>query len=306
MRYHYSPIWAPPGPDTQGNYRVISRHPSENKSIITTEASSGWVESANNNLGSPDRWPEVSSASLFAEFQREQADRPESLRDVKAVSARFSEAFPTIPSNWPPPRDWLNQTFPGETRTRLNRFNAFNATFGYGVRTLKVLPSNPLEGAPRPTAKSKKAAPLSSDLLIRLHGLAMQRPLRDKAIWLCRFALGWRPVECRRLTLGDVRNAAIQDDGYIMREQKPRRKKEDRSPSPMLPEVLVVLNELAGSMHELPDHSPILYGTRGRHKGKPLGDQGIRGVIPELFMESGIRDQVPDAIPYDLRDSFAA
>ncbi len=129
--------------------------------------------------------------------------------------------------------------------------------------------------------------------------------MRDYTIWLCRFALGWRPVECVRLTLGDVRRAVASADGYITREQKHRHGKENKSPSPIIPEVLDVL-ELAESMADLPDEAPIFYGTSGRHQGKPLGDQGVRGVIRKLFEEAEVHREITDAIPYDLRDSFAA
>ena len=256
---------------------------------------------------SDSNWPLVSSADLFDEYEQELADRPQALPDVKNLRVKFIPAFPAVPSTWPPLRDWLNSTWTGETgRTKRNRFDSLNSTLAYGVRPLKKLPYNPLDGARRPEAKSRKASPLSLDLLSRLHEHAMRKPVRDQAIWLCRFALGWRPIECRRLTLADVRIAVSKNDGYIAREQKHRHGKEDKSPSPIIPEVLDVLNQLAGSMLELPDNAPIFYGMRGRHQGKPLADQGIRGVIRKLFDEAGIREAVPDAIPYDLRDSFAA
>ena len=35
-----------------------------------------------------------------------------------------------------------------------------------------------------------------------------------------------------------------------------------------------------------------------------MGNQAIQGVIRELFTEAGARDEVPDAIPYDPRDTF--
>ncbi len=108
------------------------------------------------------------------------------------------------------------------------------------------------------------------------------------------------------MTSGDVRHAVAKGDGYILREQKHRAGKTSKSPSPMLPEVLEVLDRLVQSVTHSQDDAPLFLGKRGRHEGKPLGDQGIRGIIRELFEEEGVRDEVPDAIPYDLRDSFAA
>ena len=104
---------------------------------------------------------------------------------------------------------------------------------------------------------------------------------------------------------GDVREAVAKAGDYIMREQKHRSGKMDKSPSPILPAVLDVLRQLVVALPDLPDDAPLFRGERGRHRGKPLGDQGVRGVIRDLFAEEGVRDEVPDAIPYDLRDSFA-
>ena len=194
-------------------------------------------------------------------------------------------------------------TEPGQAgRTKRNRFDSLNGLFAYAVSPLRALPSNPLQGARRPEAISRNATPLSLELLTRLHQRAMQLSVRDQAIWLLRFALGWRPIEVRRLLAGDVREALAKTDGYITREQKHRSGKMDRSRSPILPQVLDVLGKL---LEALPDDAALFRGERGRHRGKPLGDQGIRGVIRDLFAEEGVRDEIPDAIPYDLRDSFA-
>ena len=291
IRGRYDPDIVPEEPDFQGRVYLIPVDDEDSEPLSTKHAC----------------WPVVSSAELFTEYEQELADRPQKRRDVKKLGAKFVPAFPDVPSAWPPIREWLNATYQGITgRTKRNRFDSLNSLLTYAVSPLKVLPYNPLEGARRPDANSRKASPLSVELLSRLHELAMQKPVRDQSIWLCRFALGWRPVECRRLTVGDVRRAVTQEDGYISREQKYRSGKESRSPSPILPEVLDVLNRLAVSMPGLPDDAPIFYGTRGRHQGRPLGDDGIRGVIRKLFDEAGIREEVPDAIPYDLRDSFAA
>ena len=89
---------------------------------------------------------------------------------------------------------------------------------------------------------------------------------------------------------------------YILREQKHRRGQTYRSPSPILPEVLDALTEVPEGLRDLPDDAVLFRGTNGRHSRQPLGSQGIRNVIKQLFEEAG----VSDAIPYDLRDSFAA
>jgi hypothetical protein len=111
-----------------------------------------------NGAGTP--WPVVSSEYLFAEFEAEVSDRPHRLEEVKKVKTRFAAAFPTVPSTWPPVRDWLNVTYPGDTgRTRRNRFDTLNSTLAFGVSPLKILPYNPLEGARLPVARARRLAP---------------------------------------------------------------------------------------------------------------------------------------------------
>ena len=250
--------------------------------------------------------PTATSESLFAEYEREIADRPEKLRDLLKVKTKFIERFPTVPTTWPSVRDFLNETYQGPTgRTRRNRFDSLFGLFQYGVNPLRILPFNPLEGARRPQAESRPANPLSVELLQSIHERAMAAPLRDQAVWLLRIGLGWRPVECERLLMGHVRQAFARNDGFIQREQKYRSGKVAQSPSPIVPEVLNVLRDLAEEQHDLEDSDPVFWGTSGRHQGRPLGSQGVRGIIRRLFEQVGVRQELPDAIPYDLRDSFA-
>ena len=251
-------------------------------------------------------WPEVSAAYLFAEYEQEIADRPEKLKDLRSLKGKFMQRFATIPSAWPPLRDFLNETYRGSTgRTRRNRFDSLRGLYGYAVNPLRALPYSPMEGARRPEAESRGPNPLPLSLLKRLHEEAMRGSLRDRGVWLLLFALGWRPVECTRLLAGDVRGAVAKADGYILREQKHRRGKSHSAPAPMLPEVLDVLRQLVDTLPDLPDGEPVFRATSGRHHDKPLGSQGIYHVIRRLFAAVGAWDEQPDAIPYDLRDSFA-
>lgn len=170
---------------------------------------------------------------------------------------------------------------------------------------LHWLPYNPLERARRPEATSRPASPLSLDSLQRIHARANLFPPRDRAIWLLLFGLGWRPIECTRLHVADVRKAVAANDGFIEREQKHRARKAIGSRSPIAPEVLLALKDVADIQPHLANHELQFRGTAGRHSNKPLGYAGIRGVIMRLFDAANVYEQTPDAIPYDLRDSFA-
>ncbi|MCH7483510.1 MAG: hypothetical protein IIC31_11900, partial [Chloroflexi bacterium] len=207
-------------------------------------------------------WPEVLAADLFAEYEQEIADRPEKLKDLRSLKGRFLKRFVTMPSAWPPLRDFLNETYPGSTgRTRRNRFDSMRGLYGYAVSPLRVLPYSSMEGARRPEAESRGPNPLPLSLLKRLHEQAMRGSLRDRGVWLLLFALGWRPVECTRLLAGDVRGAVAKADGYILREQKHRRGKSHSTPAPMLPEVLDVLRQLVDTLPDLADSEPIFRAT---------------------------------------------
>jgi integrase len=83
---------------------------------------------------------------------------------------------------------------------------------------------------------------------------------------------------------------------------------EEKSLPPVLPEVLEVLRELLESLPDLADDQPIFRGAKGagRHQGKPLEAQDVHNVIRRILDEAGGRPEIPDVIPYDLRDSFAA
>ena len=281
-----------------GSVTLVPHTPEEQAAIARLQGVAPALDAA--------AWPEVSAAHLFAEYEQEIADRPEKLKDLRSLKGRFLKRFVTMPSAWPPLRDFLNESYPGATgRTRRNRFDSLRGLYGYAVSPLRVLPYSPMEGARRPEAESRGPNPLPLPLLKRLHEEAMRGSLRDRGVWLLRFALGWRPVECTRLLAGDVREAVAKADGYILREQKHRRGKSHRARAPMLPEVLEVLQQLVDTLPDLADSEPVFRGTSGRHHDKPLGYQGIYHVVRRLFAAVGARDEQPDAIPYDLRDSFA-
>ena len=82
----------------------------------------------------------------------------------------------------------------------------------------------------------------------------------------------------------------------------------ERSVSPILPLVLEHLRQLKETLPDLADDEPIFRSKKGtgRHQRKPWEAQGIRNLIRKIFDDAEVRAEIPDAIPYDLRDSFAA
>ena len=110
------------------------------------------------------------------------------------MKGKFIERFAVVPLEWGPMRDWLNETFPGESsRTRRYRLDPLKDLLDYAV-VLKNLPSNPTPQRSPLKADSRKGKPLSLELLIRLHQRPLAGSLRDPCVWLLRLAMGGAPL----------------------------------------------------------------------------------------------------------------
>ncbi len=103
------------------------------------------------------------------------------------------------------------------------------------------------------------------------------------------FGHGWRQIEVRRITAGDVRSIR---DGIIW-----CRGKEREEYTPLLPETEELLRQLVGT---LSDDEPIIRSTRIRAGiTQPLGEDGMSQLIQQLLGRSGIKYQ-----GHDLRRTF--
>ena len=87
---------------------------------------------------------------------------------------------------------------------------------------------------------------------VRLEPVLVGAPSRLGGCWL---------VTCERPWL---------KSGHVMREQKHRSGKMDKSASSIFPEVLDVLRQFVEALPDLPDDAPLFRGERGRHRGSGL------------------------------------
>ena len=103
------------------------------------------------------------------------------------------------------------------------------------------------------------------------------------------FGHGWRQIEVRRITAGDVRSIR---DGIIW-----CRGKEREEYTPLLSETEELLKQLVGT---LSDDEPIIRSTRMQAgMTQPLGEDGMSQLIQRLFARSSIK-----YLGHDLRRTF--
>ncbi len=81
-----------------------------------------------------------SSKWIFEQYAREVAgpnwenlkvkERPHELKTLLKAEKKFIDTFPSVPLDWPPIRDWLHTTWPGDSgRTRRNMFDVLKRMF---------------------------------------------------------------------------------------------------------------------------------------------------------------------------------
>jgi len=199
---------------------------------------------------------------------------------------RFAKQFPTLPLDTEIIMEYVDK-FTGDTgRYKRNQHDLLNLLYKHAVRFFGI-PDNPFDNLERPVVTQKPIRTLSLKESCKVDSVV--DTITERAVWELTFGHGWRQIEVRRITSGDVRSIS---DGLIL-----CRGKEREELTPLLPKTQVLLQQLAG---KLPDDEPVIRSTRIRAGGtQPLGADGMSQLIQRLFNRAGIK-----YLGHDLRRSF--
>ncbi len=214
-------------------------------------------------------------------IKRYQRLKESSLKTYEKHYAIFAKEFPLLPTDQGTIMNFLER-FDGESgRTRLNWQAELNMLYKHASEKFNV--PNPLDGLPRPRIKHRPVKTLS---LIEA-GLLDTTPntLRERTALDLLLGHGWRQVEVRRITAGDVRDVR---DGIIW-----ARGKEREEYTPLLPETEARLIELAEG---LGSEDRVFRGPRDA-----LGEEGLSKLVGRLYNRAGLHDKSG----HDLRRTFA-
>jgi len=208
------------------------------------------------------------------------------VRTYKKHLNRFAKQFPTLPLETNIVMEYLGR-FKGETgRHKRNQHDLLNILYKHASRSFGIL-ENPLDNLERPIIYHKAIRTLSIEEAYIVDSVV--NTITERAVWEMTFGHGWRQIEVRRITGGDVHSIR---DGIIW-----CRGKERNEHTPLLPETQELLQQLAGT---LSDEEPIIRSRRIRAgTTQPLGADGISQLIQGLFHRSGL-----DYKGHDLRRTF--
>jgi len=198
----------------------------------------------------------------------------------------FAKQYPLLPLETRIIMNYLEQ-FKGDTRRyKQNQHDSLNMLYKHALRFFEI-PQNPLDNLERPTITQKPIRTLSLEEVCKVDSVVYI--ITERAVWELTFGHGWRQIEVRRITAGDVRS--IQD-GVIW-----CRGKEREEFAPILPETQLLLEQLANGLE---DDECVIRSTRIRAgRTQPLGEDGMRQLIQRIISRSGTKYQ-----GHDLRRTF--
>ena len=199
---------------------------------------------------------------------------------------RFARKFPVLPLETTTLMDYLD-CFNGQTgRYKRNQHDLLSMLYEHASSFFGI-PDNPFENLERPTVTQKQIRTLTLVEASKVDLVIIT--VTERAVWELTFGHGWRQIEVRRITAGDVRSIR---DGIILCHGKEREEH-----TPLLPETQEILQQLAEG---LSDDEPVIRGRRIRAgTTQPLGDSGMRKLIQQLFSRCGIK-----YLGHDLRRTF--
>jgi len=199
---------------------------------------------------------------------------------------RFARQFPALPLETTTLMDYLDRSNGKTGRYKRNQHDLLSMLYEHASSFFGI-PENPFDNLERPTVTQKQIRTLTLIEASKVDLVIIT--ITERAVWELTFGHGWRQIEVRRITAGDVRSIR---DGIIL-----CRGKEREEYTPLLPETQELLQQLAGT---LSDEEPVIRSRRIRAgMTQPLGEEGIRKLIQQLFNRCGLKYQ-----GHDLRRTF--
>jgi integrase len=209
---------------------------------------------------------------------------------IKTDEKRYGRIIQQLPFLTISPDELIKflSQFNGQTgRYQLDFYDRLNRIYRHAVDYFG-LPSNPMIYVERPEPSHKPLRTLSWAEV----GVLLETPETDTKKVSLEMLLGiaWRPVETRRITGLDVRQAR---DGIILCHGKEREEQ-----APILGQILEFLSNLTPD--SLPDDAEVIRSRRIRNGStQPLGEDGFSQLIQRLFARAELDYKV-----YDLRRTF--
>jgi len=210
------------------------------------------------------------------------------IKTYKKRLRSFVKQHPLLPLETKIIMDYLEQFEGGTRRYKLNHHDVLDMLYTHALQFFAVS-ENPLDNLGRPTITHRPIQTLSLEEACRVDSVV--DIITERAVWELTCGHGWRQIEVRRITAGDVRTIR---DGIIW-----CRGKERDEFAPILPETQLLLEQLADG---LDDDERIIRSTRIRAgRTQPLGEDGMRQLIQRFLVRSNLASRYAG---HDLRRSF--
>jgi integrase len=241
----------------------------------------------------PDKPPDevvLRTADVIESYLKRKSLKKRKASTIETDEKRYGriiQQLPFLTISPDEPIKFLSKFNEGTGRYQLDYYDRLKRIYRHAVDYFG-LPSNPMIYIERPKPFHKPFKTLSWAEFAAL----LETPETDteKACLEMLQGIGWRPVEARRITGLDVRQAG---DGIILCHGKEREEQ-----APILGQILEVLRNLTPD--SLPDDAQVIRSWRIRNGStQPLGEDGFTQLIQRLFARAKLDYKV-----YDLRRTF--
>lgn len=149
--------------------------------------------------------------------------KEETIQTYRKHLHRFVKQFLVLPLENVINMDYLNRSSGGTGRYKRNQHDLLNMLYKHASHFFGVQ-KNPFNTIERPIVTQKPIQTLSLEQAYKVDSVV--HTITERAVWELTFGHGWRQIEVRRITAGDVRSIS---DGLIWCRGKER---EETTPLP--------------------------------------------------------------------------